>query len=103
MILHHVFLRYRADVTAEERAAILDAIGALKLRIPGMAWVKGGRNLSPEGLDRGHSEGFVVGFTDTDARDRYLADEEHGRVGARIVAATEGGIDGVFVFDLETA
>lgn len=103
MILHHVFLRYRPDVPADERLAIAEAIVALIPRIPGMLWVKSGANVSPEGLDKGFSEGFVVAFANADARDRYLADEEHRLAGSRIVAATEGGVDGVFVFDLEAA
>ena len=36
----------------------------------------------------------------TAMRDAYLADPVHQAIGARIVAAAEGGIDGVFVFDV---
>ena len=57
--------------------------------------------MSPEGLDKGFSEGFIVTFRDAAARDQYLADEEHAKVGAAIVAAAEGGVDGIFVYDLE--
>ena len=101
MILHCVFLRFRPDVSERDKLGLYAGIAALKDRVPGMLDVQAGPNVSPEGLDKGFSEGFVVTFVDAAARDRYLADEEHGKVGARIVAATEGGVDGVFVFDLQ--
>ena len=102
MISHCVFLRFRADVSEAERQSIHAAVAALKPRIPGMTGVVAGRNVSPEGLDKGYAEGFIVTFADAKARDRYLADEEHAKVGARIVAAAEGGVAGVLVFDLES-
>jgi hypothetical protein len=51
--------------------------------------------------DKGFSEGFIVNFDTATARD--LADSEHAKVGLRIVAATQGGMAGVFSFDLDTA
>jgi hypothetical protein len=51
--------------------------------------------------DKGFSEGFIVNFDTAAARD--LADSEHAKVGLRIVAATQGGMAGVFAFDLDTA
>ena len=101
MILHCVFLRFRSDVGERDKLGLYAGIAALKDRIPGMLDVQAGPNVSPEALDKGFSEGFVVTFADAAARDRYLADEDHRMVGARIVAATEGGVDGVFVFDLQ--
>lgn len=47
-----------------------------------------------------YADGFIADFVDQVARDEYLLDPEHQRVGARIVAAAEGGVAGVFVFDL---
>jgi Stress responsive A/B Barrel Domain len=54
---------------------------------------------SPEGLQRGHSHGFTVDFRDAKSRDAYLSHPEHQKVGGMIVAAAEGGIDGVTVLD----
>ncbi|MEQ9812114.1 MAG: Dabb family protein [Azospirillaceae bacterium] len=102
MIRHCVFLRYRADVPGHEKDEILNEIRALQGRLEGLLAVHGGVNVSPEGLDKGHSEGFIVDFADAAARDRYLADAAHQATGRRIVAATAGGLDGVFVYDLET-
>jgi len=101
MIRHCVFLNYRADVSSREKEEILKEIKALQGRLEGLIAVHGGVNVSPEGLDKGHSEGFIVDFADAAARDRYLADEGHQATGRRIVAATAGGLDGVFVYDLE--
>ena len=101
MIRHCVLVRFKTEVPASERAAIFEAISALKPRIAGLLAVYAGANASPEGLDKGFSDGFIVDFTDAAARDRYLADAEHAKAGARIVAAAEGGLDGVLVFDLE--
>ena len=103
MIRHCVFVRFRTEVPAAERAAVFEAIAALKSRIPGLLAVHTGANASPEGLDKGFSDGFIVDFADAAARDRYLGDAEHAKAGARIVAAAEGGLDGLLVFDLEVA
>jgi hypothetical protein len=103
MIRHCVFIRFRPEVPAAERAAIFGAVAALKAHVPGLLKVEAGINASPEGLDKGFAEGFIADFTDGPARDRYLADPEHAKVGARIVAAAEGGTDGILVFDLEVA
>jgi hypothetical protein len=101
MILHCVFLRFRPEIGERDKLVLYAGIAALKPRIPGMLEVQAGPNASPEGLGKGFEDGFVVTFADAGARDRYLADEEHAKVGARIVAATEGGVDGVLVFDLQ--
>ncbi|MGE0279809.1 MAG: Dabb family protein [Rhizobiaceae bacterium] len=102
MIRHCVFLHFRPEIRHAERIAIYEAVSALKNRIPGFLDVEVGVNISPEGLDKGFSEGFIVNFDTAAARDAYLADAEHAKVGARIVAATQGGVAGVFVFDLDT-
>jgi hypothetical protein len=101
MILHIVLVKFRSDVTAAQRAALYADLAALKDRLPGMTGFAAGPNVSVEGIGRGYGNGFVVTFADTAARDAYLADEEHAAVGARLVAATEGGVDGLLVVDLD--
>jgi hypothetical protein len=54
-------------------------------------------------MDKGFAEGFIVDFTDAVARDAYLEDEEHRKTGAKIVAAAEGGVAGILVYDIEIA
>lgn len=102
MIRHCVFIRFRPAVTTAEKAEIYRGIAALEARIDGMRTVHAGENVSPEtGMDKGYSEGFIVDFDSAAARDAYLVDEEHRRLGGLIVAAAAGGVDGVLVFDLE--
>lgn len=104
MIRHCVFIRFRADTTERERADILDGIAALGKRLDGIEAVHVAPNTSPEtGMDKGYSAGFIVDFRGQAARDAYLADPQHMAAGARIVAAAEGGIDGILVYDLEIA
>ncbi len=101
MITHCVFIRYRAEANDGTRDDIYKALHALRPRVPGLTNIVIAANSSPEGLDKGFSEGFIVTFRDAKARDAYLADSEHAKVGAMIVAAAEGGIDGILVYDLE--
>jgi hypothetical protein len=64
--------------------------------------ITSGSNVRPEeGMDKGFSEGFILYFGDAAARDAYLVHPEHQEIAGRIVAATAGGTDGVFVFDME--
>ncbi len=104
MIRHCVFIRFKPTVSAARKAELFSEIEALKDHLPGLLAVHVGANVSPEaGMDKGFSDGFVVDFTDSAARDAYLEDPEHKEVGGRLVAAAEGGADGIFVYDLETA
>ena len=98
MIRHAVFVRFKPDA---DTTNILAALTALKLKIPGIIAISAGADCSPEGLQRGHTHGFTVDFVDAAARDAYLPHPEHQKVGAMIVAAAVGGIDGVTVVDWE--
>lgn len=99
MISHIVLLRFPASVTAEEKAALYRSVEALKPRIPGMTGVVSGPDVSPEGLDQGFADGFIVTFDGPAARDAYLADEEHAKVGETVVRLV-GGLENLLVFDL---
>ncbi len=103
MIRHCVFIRFKTDVSAAERASILADIAALQALVPGYLSVEIGPNVSPEGLGKGYTDGFIIDFKDAAARDAYLVHPAHEKAGGRIVAATEGGVDGVFVYDFEIA
>ena len=50
---------------------------------------------------QGFNDGFIMDFADEAARDRYLPHPAHKAAGSRLVAALEGGRDGLIVFDLE--
>ena len=96
MIRHVVLCRFKPDADVE---AIFTALHELQNKIGGILAVKAGKDMSPEGLQKGFSHGFTVDFTDAAARDAYLPHPEHQKVGAMIVAAVEGGTEGLAVVD----
>ena len=102
MIRHLVALRFRDDVPEATRAALMDELEGLSARIDGIVDFQVRQNVSVEDpLVRGFRNLFWFDFRDTAVRDAYLADEVHRAIGGRIVAALEGGADGVFVADFE--
>ena len=101
MIRHFVLLRFRDDVTSEQKQDIFDALAGLQAHLEGVRGFHAGANVAVEtDLIRGFKEAFWFDFEDAKARDAYLVDEKHQAVGARIVEHTVGGIDGVIVVDL---
>jgi hypothetical protein len=100
MIRHCVFVKFRSGVTATEREAIYGDLRALKAKIPGLVADSYGPTVSPEGLGQGFADGFTMDFRDAAARDAYLVHPDHQAAGARLVAALEGGVAGLLVFDL---
>lgn len=101
MIRHIVLLNFKSSVTPAEREAIYDDLRALKRKLGGIVAASFGRNVSPEGLGQGHADGFVIDFRDAAARDAYLVDPDHQAAGTKLVAALEGGVGGLIVFDIE--
>lgn len=103
MIRHCVFIRFKPTISVAYKTELFNEIDALKDRLPGMVAVHTGTNISPEtGMDKGFSDGFIVDFADSFSRDAYLEDPEHKQTGGRLVAAAEGGVAGILVYDLET-
>ena len=98
MIRHVVLLKLR---DAEQAPQIFTTLKALQSQVPGIINITTGTDCSPEGLQRGFTHGFTVDFVDEGARDGYLPHPAHQKVGAMIVAACEGGVDGVLVLDWE--
>jgi hypothetical protein len=96
MIRHTVFCRFskNADI-----AAIESALKGLQQSIPGILAITFGADNSPEGLQKGFTHAFSVDFTDGAARDAYLPHPEHQKVGQMVVAAAEGGLEGLAVID----
>jgi hypothetical protein len=101
MIRHCVLLKFRADVTAADKQQLYDELRALQNHLKGIIGMHFGANVSPEGLGQGFADGFIVDFANAAARDAYLMDDAHGRAGARVGAALEGGTAGLVVFDFE--
>jgi hypothetical protein len=100
MIRHIVLVKFRPEVTEAAIAAIFADLAAIKAALPGVLDIHSGRSESPEQIERGYMHGFTVDFTDWAALAAYQDHPDHRRVGAALVAAAQGGIDGILVFDL---
>jgi len=100
MIRHCVLVRFRPEVTQEDRAAIYAELESLREVVPGFLDMSAGPNVSPEGLHQGFVDGFTIDFADEAARDAYLIHPDHKAAGAKLVAALEGGRNGLIVFDM---
>jgi hypothetical protein len=99
MIRHVVLFKLRKGLTEKVVDEIFAALKALQNQMPGILAVSAGRDQSPEGLQHGNTHGFMVDFVDAAARDAYLPHPAHQKVGAMIVGATEGGVEGITVLD----
>ena len=98
MIRHIVLLKIRPEVTEAHIAAIFADLHNLNL--PGILAVHSGRSESPEQIERGYLHGFTVDFADWEALAAYQNHPDNKRVGAALVTAAQGGLDGILVFDL---
>lgn len=103
MIRHIVALRFRADTPQATRQQLYADLAGLSALLPGILDFQSSRNVSVEPLSRGFDDVFWFDFVDAATRDAYLIHPAHQAIGARIVAATEGGVEGVFVFDVVVA
>lgn len=96
--VHHVVLVKFKNGTNDERIAEIDAaLRGMQGHIPGLEHISGGVYSSPEGLNDGHTHGYIMKFTDAAARDRYLPHPEHERVKQFVLPHVEK----VVVFDFE--
>ena len=100
LIYHIVLVKFRSDVSLMEREAVWAELDALRGVVDGLETAVFGQNISPEGISRGYNDGFVMTFQDVEARDAYLAHPAHQAAGARLVAALDGGMDGLLVVDI---
>jgi hypothetical protein len=100
MIRHIVLLKARPGVSDAHISSIFADLAAIRDKLPGVLAIHSGRSESPEKIERGYLHGFTVDFADWTALQAYQDHPDHKRVGAALVAAAEGGLDGILVFDL---
>lgn len=103
MIRHIVALRFKPGTSAETKAGLYAALVGLCAQIEGILDFQSSANVTVEPLSRGFDDLFWFDFRDEATRDAYLIHPAHQAVGAQIVAETEAGIEGVFVFDVVVA
>ncbi|MEP3196501.1 MAG: Dabb family protein [Lentilitoribacter sp.] len=104
MIRHCVFLKFKPEITDAEKQSLYGELKALGAILPGIVKFDAMANSSPEiGMDKGFSDGFIIDFDTPKSRDIYLEAPKHKAVGAKLVAASQGGADGILVYDMEIA
>ncbi len=101
MIRHVVLFKLRPGLPHDTATNIFAALKALQREILGITAISTGADASSEGLQRGNTHGFTVDFESAAARDTYLPHLAHQKVGAMIVAASEGGVAGITVVGWE--
>jgi hypothetical protein len=101
MIRHIVAIRFREGVPEQEKAGYYAALQGLSVHLPGIMEFRSFANVSPEdAVVHGFRDLFWIDFQNAQARDAYLVDPGHQAIGARLVAAAEGGVDGIQVLDI---
>ena len=101
MIRHIVLIRFRPDVSDATIDAIFADLHSIRAVLPGVLSITSGRSESPEQIERGYLHGFTVDCDRWEALAAYQAHPDHQSLGARLVAAAAGGLDGILVFDLD--
>lgn len=77
VLRHTVLFRYKAEVTAEQKAEVITRFAALKDQISTILRFEGGQNVEGENLGDGFEHVFCVTFPDIAARDAYLPHAAH--------------------------
>ena len=102
MIRHIVALKFPSDVSTEKKTALYRELAALSQLIDGIVDFRFFKNVSPEvPVVRGFHDVFWFDFRDAQVRDCYLEHPAHKAAGAKLVAVTDGKLDGIFVADIE--
>jgi len=99
-LLHMVLIKARPDVDEATIDLIFKDLRKIKSVVPGIGAIIAGRSNSPEHMERGYTHGFTVEMESYNILEAYQAHPDHRAVGARLVAATDGGIDGILVLDI---
>ena len=94
-LFHVVSLKFKGAATQEQIKAVEDAFRALKTKIPAIASLKWGTNVSPEKHDKGFTHCFILSFDSPKDRDTYLVHPAHKAFGGVLGPVLED----VFVID----
>lgn len=102
MIRHVVVLHFKTGTSPADKQRIFDDLAGLSGHIDGIIDFQTRANISVEDpVVRGFRDLFWFDFRDRHVRDAYLEDDQHKAIGARILAACEGGTEGVLVMDFD--
>ncbi len=78
---HVVAFKFKAETSQEQVGEVVAEFRALKDKIPQIVAFEAGTNVSPEGLDKGFTHGFVLTFRTAADRDAYLVHPDHQAFG----------------------
>ena len=76
-IRHVVHFKFKKDADASAVQKVVDEFAKLKAQIPAIESLEGGKNVSPEGLDKGFTHCWIAGFKSEADRDVYLKHPAH--------------------------
>src|ERR1044071_684137 len=92
---HVVSFKFKTSATPEDIKKVEEAFSALKDKIPEMAKLEWGTNVSKEKRDKGFTHCFIVTFKSEKDRDAYIAHPDHKAFGKLLGPVLED----VFVVD----
>src|SRR5690349_1553498 len=78
---HVVAFKFKETATKEQIKEVENAFRALKGKIPEIASLEWGTNISPEKHDKGFTHGFILTFKSEKDRDTYLEHPDHKAFG----------------------
>ncbi len=76
-VRHVVLFKFKDGTSPEEIRRVEEAFAALPAQIPAIRDFEWGTDISPEGLQRGHTHAFLVTFDTPADRDAYLPHPAH--------------------------
>lgn len=99
MLYHLVMLEPASEM--DDIMAAMEILETLPGQIEGLMGFRHGPNRDFEQKSERYPYGFLCTFENKAALDTYAADPTHQRAGGLLVGACKGGVDGIFVVDLE--
>ena len=84
VVRHVVLFKFKDGAAAEQVRAVEEKFRALKGKIPQIADLEWGTNVSPENHAQGFTHCFLLTFKDAAARDAYLPHPAHKEFGGSL-------------------
>jgi lysophospholipase L1-like esterase len=92
---HVVLVKFKPEIRRADMNKITDAFNHLKSQIDTIVSLESGTDVSPEGLNQGHTHAFVLTYANAADRDAYLIHPAH----QKFVELIKPMVDGVTVID----
>jgi hypothetical protein len=77
LLRHFVAFKYKETATKQQIHEIEESLQSLKSKIPHVVSIEWGANISPEQLNKGFTDGFLITFRTKLDRDAYLVHPAH--------------------------